>query len=84
MNRRGFIGTLAAFAGVVLAKIKAPAPPPIRKTATEATVISGDELFLRYTGDFRYGIAGERLYYGDMVVFKDNKIYRYPIDKPAE
>jgi hypothetical protein len=71
MNRRSFIGTLTALAGLALAKIKAPVRP---KYTPEQVV---DNLVAHYSGDIRR-IAGERLWTGDMVVFKENKIYRYP------
>ena len=47
MNRRSFIATITALAGVALAKIKAPARP---KYAPEQVV---DNLMAHYAGDFR-------------------------------
>lgn len=53
MNRRGFIGTITALAGLALAKIKAPAAPDLLQTVTHPYWRRGtDHLAVHYTGTF--------------------------------
>ena len=59
MNRRSFIGTLTALAGVVLAKIEAPAADPLHtvthpywRAGIDPALPGTDHLAIYHTGDF--------------------------------
>jgi len=90
MNRRSFIGTITALAGLALAKIKAPAKPK-------------DYLAANYSGDFRWlhspQVSQDFVYFTQHHVYVQSKdgLYRWqptptqqyllgckPIDKPKE
>jgi len=67
MNRRGFIGTLTALAGLALAKIKAPAEP-----------LRPGVAWIKPTPP----ITAVRRIDGGLVVFSQNKAYTYHYSDP--
>lgn len=86
MNRRGFIGTLTALVGVVLAKIKAPVAP--RKLLTEDAYlvghrkISGDLLY--FTHKYIYVQGPDGLYKWQPTKTQRHLLGFSPIDNPTE
>ena len=79
MNRRGFIGTLTALAGLALAKIKAPAA---KSDILHTFNLQSNSLHM--ANSLHMGDCLNVSYAGDMLFFKENKIYRYPSGKPLD
>ena len=90
MNRRGFIGTLTALAGVVLAKVKPPVAPKY-VVGLDRAIPGNDQLVVSSVGDFRhfayryvYVRIPDALYKWQPVSIQRHLLGCSPIDKPKQ